>query len=232
MLCSPPRGRLIAAPPGDVNVGEHDETSLCTGSPWTPRLGIQLGGVDLDPPCATPLRRGSSGVGSEEPRTLGFRVPTGGGLNQHPLWFLMKGRVSTLTQRQVPPILVTKMADEELSLAPKVHQSDHWILPIKDSEKVENNTCPILLHSLYLMKLFSASYPEGNFGRQTQTQTQTQRHRYRHRHRDKNEDNKTRSETMNKDYTHVGLCGSCFKTVRTRPCTFSETTWECSENFT
>ena len=44
-----------------------------------PRLGIQLGGLDPDLLCAPPLRRGSSGVGSEEPRTRGFRVPTGGG---------------------------------------------------------------------------------------------------------------------------------------------------------
>ena len=29
--------------------------------PWTPRLGIQMGGLDPDPPCATPQRRGSGG---------------------------------------------------------------------------------------------------------------------------------------------------------------------------
>ena len=45
--------------------------------------GIQLGKFDPDPPCAPPLRRGSSGVGSE-PRTRGFWVPTGGGLS-HPV---------------------------------------------------------------------------------------------------------------------------------------------------
>ena len=47
--------------------------------------------------------------------------------------------------------------------------------------------------------------------------------RHRHRHRDtdtdtdtgQNEDNKTISETMNTDCTHVGLCRSCFKSVRT-----------------
>ena len=41
------------------------------GTPWTPRLGIQLGGFDPDPPCAPPPRRGPSGVGPEEPRTPG-----------------------------------------------------------------------------------------------------------------------------------------------------------------
>ena len=34
-----------------------------------PGLGIQLGGLDPDPPRAPPLRRSSSGVGSKEPRT-------------------------------------------------------------------------------------------------------------------------------------------------------------------
>ena len=48
--------------------------SLCTDSPWTPRLGIQLGGFDPDPPCAPILGRGSTGVGSEEPRTRRFWV--------------------------------------------------------------------------------------------------------------------------------------------------------------
>ena len=50
----------------------------CAGLAPNPQLGIQLGGFDPDPPCAPPRRRGSSGVGSEEPKTRGFRVPTRG----------------------------------------------------------------------------------------------------------------------------------------------------------
>ena len=37
------------------------------------------GGLDPDPPCAPPLRRGSSAVGSTTPRTRVFWVLTGGG---------------------------------------------------------------------------------------------------------------------------------------------------------
>ena len=62
-----------------------------------------------------------------------------------------------------------KMADVELSLAPEVHQNHHWIFPIKVESK--SRTCSLSLHSPHLMKLFNASYPEGNFGRQTDTDT-------------------------------------------------------------
>ena len=57
----------------------HVDCSIfCTGSTWTPRLGIQLGGLGPDPPCASPQRTCSSGVGSEEARTgvpLGSSCP-------------------------------------------------------------------------------------------------------------------------------------------------------------
>ena len=55
-----------------------DRSIVCTGSPWTPQLVMQMGGLDQDPPCAPPVRRGSSGVGSEEPRTWEVWVRTGG----------------------------------------------------------------------------------------------------------------------------------------------------------
>ena len=42
--------------------------------------------------------------------------------------------------------------------------------------------------AFYLIKLFSNSYPEENFGRQTQTQTQTNRHRHRHRTKRRQQD--------------------------------------------
>ena len=50
-------------------------SSVCTAQPWTPRLEIQLGGLDPDPPCAPHLHKGSSGVGSEELKTWGFHAP-------------------------------------------------------------------------------------------------------------------------------------------------------------
>ena len=43
--------------------------------PWTPRLGIHLGRIDPDP------GGGEEEGGSEEPRTRGFRTPTGVGMD-------------------------------------------------------------------------------------------------------------------------------------------------------
>ena len=57
--------------------------SLCSGSPWTPRSGIQLGGFDPDPPWAPLLRKGSSEVGSEEPRSQGSGSPRVDVRNNH-----------------------------------------------------------------------------------------------------------------------------------------------------
>ena len=46
LLCLPPSGALIAAPPGEDNVDEHEDTEFESSTavlaqPWTPRLRIQ-----------------------------------------------------------------------------------------------------------------------------------------------------------------------------------------------
>ena len=47
----------------------------------------------------------------------------------------------------------------------KVHQSNHWIAPIKSSRTSREKHVPDSSnHSLFLTKLFNSSYPEGNFG--------------------------------------------------------------------
>ena len=57
------------------------------------------------------------------------------------------------------------MAHVELSLAPEVHQSNHWILPILSLRTGREQHVPdSSKHSLYLIKLLSCSYPEKNFG--------------------------------------------------------------------
>ena len=149
-------------------------------------------------------------------------------LNQHPLWYPVQGGMSTLIQCYIhpwSPILLTKMADVFLSLAPEVHQTNHWILPIKDWEELENNTCPVPPHSLHLMKLFNASYlRETSEDRRTDTDSDTDTDTETvGGQQDTIRDRWTQTESYTCD-THVGLCGSGFKTVRTRPCMFSETT--------
>ena len=57
------------------------------------------------------------------------------------------------------------MAHVELSLAPEVHQSNHWILPIKSLRLGREQHVPDSSnHPLYMMKLFNSSFLEGNFG--------------------------------------------------------------------
>ena len=57
------------------------------------------------------------------------------------------------------------MAHVELSLAPEVHQSNHWMLPIQILRIGQEQHVPDSSnHSLYLIKLFNSSYPEGNSG--------------------------------------------------------------------
>ena len=52
-----------------------------------------------------------------------------------------------------------------LSLAPEVHQSDHWILPFESLRTGGEQRVPDLSnHSLCLIKLFNSGYPQGNFG--------------------------------------------------------------------
>ena len=57
------------------------------------------------------------------------------------------------------------MVHVELSLAPEVHQSNDWILPIQSLRTGREQHVPNSSnHPLYLLKLFNSIYPEGNFG--------------------------------------------------------------------
>ena len=58
-----------------------------------------------------------------------------------------------------------KMAHVELSLAPEVHECNHWILPIYSLIISREQHVPDSSnHSLDLLKLFNSTYPEGNSG--------------------------------------------------------------------
>ena len=66
------------------NVTLRDKSAVAASgtAPWTPRLGSSSVGL-TQTRRAPSLRKGSSGVGSEEPRSPEFRVPRVGG---HVLW--------------------------------------------------------------------------------------------------------------------------------------------------
>ena len=70
--------RLLPEPDGtpdaqEPTIGAPGPTDTTVGrSSWE--------GLTQTRPAGPPLRRGSTGVGPEEPRTRGFLVPTGGGL--------------------------------------------------------------------------------------------------------------------------------------------------------
>ena len=105
----PPREALIAAPRGNVNVGEHDETafelydtapqtdvrifvaSLYRARPGPHDWGSSWKGLTQTRPALLPYARALRERGSEKPRTRGFRVPTGGGTDSRGLSCSQRG---------------------------------------------------------------------------------------------------------------------------------------------
>ena len=54
-----------------------DRSIFCTGSTWSPQLGIQLGGLDPDPPCAPAPTKGLFGCGFRRAEDSGVPGPNG-----------------------------------------------------------------------------------------------------------------------------------------------------------
>ena len=89
-------------------------------------------------------------------------------MDQHPVWYLMSEHLAPEPNVRFIPhreFCLPKMAHEELPIAPEVHQSNLWILPIQSlrigREQHVSDSCN---HSLHLIKLINSTYPEGRFG--------------------------------------------------------------------